>query len=111
MASKRLAIFTLAMLVGCGGGGSDHAAADSLSRDLQRLPVDSTATFADTATPAAEPVAQPVAVRPKPQPKPKPKPAAPKPAPLPRLLPRLRRSWSPRAPCWPPRSTPRSARR
>ncbi len=83
MASKRLAIFTLAMLAGCGGGGSDHAAADSLSRDLQRLPVDSSATFADTATPAAEPVAQPVAVRPKPQPKPKPKPAAPKPAPAP----------------------------
>ncbi|HEY4649280.1 MAG TPA: hypothetical protein VIG95_09225, partial [Gemmatimonadales bacterium] len=81
MASKRFAIITLAMLAGCGGGRSDHAAADSLSRDLQRLPVDSSATFADTATPA--PVAQPVAVRPKPQPKPKPKPAAPKPAPAP----------------------------
>jgi hypothetical protein len=81
MASKRLAIFTLAMLAGCGGGGSDHAAADSLSRDLQRLPVDSSATFADTATPVAQPAAQPVAV--KPQPKPKPKPAAPKPAPAP----------------------------
>ena len=89
MASKRLAIFTLAMLAGCGGGGSDHAAADSLSRDLQRLPVDSSATFADTATPAAEPVAQPVAVRPKPQPKPKPKPAAPKPAPAPAPAPKL----------------------
>ena len=87
MASKRLAIFTLAMLAGCGGGGSDHAAADSLSRDLQRLPVDSSATFADTATPAAEPVAQPVAVRPKPQPKPKP--AAPKPAPAPAPAPKL----------------------
>jgi hypothetical protein len=83
MAFKRLAIITLAMLAGCGGGGSDHAAADSLSRDLQRLPVDSSATFADTATAAAEPVAQPVAARPKPQPKPKPKPAAPKPAPAP----------------------------
>jgi hypothetical protein len=81
MASKRIAIITLAMLAGCGGGRSDHAAADSLSRDLQRLPVDSSATFADTARPA--PVAQPVAVRPKPQPKPKPKPAAPKPAPAP----------------------------
>ena len=89
MASKRLAIFTLAMLAGCGGGGSDHAAADSLSRDLQRLPVDSSATFADTATPAAEPVAQPVAVRPKPQPKPKPKPAAPKPVPAPVPAPKL----------------------
>ena len=89
MASKRLVIFTLAMLAGCGGGGSDHAAADSLSRDLQRLPVDSSATFADTATPAAEPVAQPVAVRPKPQPKPKPKPAAPKPVPAPAPAPKL----------------------
>jgi hypothetical protein len=89
MASKRLTIFTMAMLAGCGGGGSDHAAADSLSRDLQRLPVDSSATFADTATPAAEPVAQPVAVRPKPQPKPKPKPAAPKPAPAPAPAPKL----------------------
>ncbi|HKU63390.1 MAG TPA: hypothetical protein VJQ44_19470 [Gemmatimonadales bacterium] len=82
MSSKRLAIFTLAMLAGCGGGGSEHAAADSLSRDLQRLPVDSSATFADTATPVAQPAAQPVAVKPKPQPKPKPKPA-PKPAPAP----------------------------
>ena len=89
MASKRLVIFTLAMLAGCGGGGSDHAAADSLSRDLQRLPVDSSATFADTATPAAEPVAQPVAARPKPQPKPKPKPAAPKPAPAPAPAPKV----------------------
>ena len=78
MASKRLAILTVALLAGCGGGGSDRAAADSLSRDLQRLPVDSTATFNDQ----AEPVAQPVAVKPKPQPKPKPKPA-PKPAPAP----------------------------
>jgi hypothetical protein len=80
MASKRLVIFTLAMLTGCGGGGSDRAAADSLSRDLQRLPVDSAATFADTATPVAQAVA--VKPKPKPQPKPKPKPA-PKPAPAP----------------------------
>ena len=89
MACKRLAILTLAMLAGCGGGGSDHAAADSLSRDLQRLPVDSSATFADTATPAPEPAAQPVAARPKPQPKPKPKPAAPKPAPAPAPAPKV----------------------
>ena len=82
MASKRLAIFTVALLAGCSGGGSDHAAADSLSRDLQRLPVDSSATFNDQAEPVAQPVAQQVAVKPKPQPKPKPKPA-PKPAPAP----------------------------
>jgi len=82
MASKRLAIFTVALLAGCGGGGSQQAAADSLSRDLQRLPVDSTATFNDQAEPVAQPVVQRVAAKPKPQPKPKPKPA-PKPAPAP----------------------------
>jgi hypothetical protein len=87
MASKRLAIFTVALLAGCGGGGSDRAAADSLSRDLQRLPVDSSATFNDQAEPVAQPVAQPVAARPKPQPKPKPKPAPkPAPAPAPKVL-------------------------
>jgi hypothetical protein len=80
MVSKRLAIFTVALLAGCGGGGSQQAAADSLSRDLQRLPVDSSATFNDRADPVAQPVAQPVAVQPKPKPKPKP---APKPAPAP----------------------------
>ena len=88
MASKRLAIFTVALLAGCGGGGSDRAAADSLSRDLQRLPVDSSATFNDQAEPVAQPVAQPVAAKPKPQPKPKPKPA-PKPAPAPAPAPKV----------------------
>jgi hypothetical protein len=88
MASKRLAFFTVALLAGCGGGGSDHAAADSLSRDLQRLPVDSSATFSDQAEPVAQPVAQTVAAKPKPQPKPKPKPA-PKPAPAPAPAPKI----------------------
>jgi hypothetical protein len=57
-------------------------AADSLSRDLQRLPVDSSATFSDqaAATPVAAP-APPVAAKPKAKPKPKPTPA-PAPAPL-----------------------------
>jgi hypothetical protein len=82
MASKRLAILTVVLLAGCGGGGSEHAAADSLSRDLQRLPVDSSVTFNDQAEPVAQPVVQQVAAKPKPQPKPKPKPA-PKPAPAP----------------------------
>ncbi len=85
MASKPLAILTVALLAGCGGGGSDRAAADSLSRDLQRLPVDSSATLSDRAEPTAEPVAQPVASRPKPQPKPRPRPA-PAPAPAPKVL-------------------------
>jgi hypothetical protein len=87
MAAKRLTLLTLALVVGCGGGNRDSAAADSLSRDLQMLPVDSSATLADqpavAVTPAAEPAPAP---KPKPRPvsKPKPKPApAPEPAPAP----------------------------
>jgi hypothetical protein len=54
-------------------------AADSLSRDLQRVPVDSSAVLSDAA-PAAPPApAKPVAAKPKPKPAPKPAPA---PAPL-----------------------------
>jgi hypothetical protein len=60
-------------------------AADSLSRDLQRLPVDSSATLNDQAgaapVAAAPAPAAPVAPKPKPKPAPKPAPAA-APAPL-----------------------------
>jgi hypothetical protein len=82
MAANRLAILTLALLAACGGDRSASMAADSLSRDLQRLPVDSSATFSDqaAATPVPAPAA-PVAAKPKPKPKPKPAPA-PAPAPL-----------------------------
>jgi hypothetical protein len=82
MAANRLAILTLALLAACGGDRSASMAADSLSRDLQRLPVDSSATFSDqaAATPVAAP-APPVAAKPKAKPKPKPTPA-PAPAPL-----------------------------
>jgi hypothetical protein len=82
MAANRLAILTLALLAACGGDRSASMAADSLSRDLQRLPVDSSATFSDqaAATPVALPAA-PVATKPKAKPKPKPAPA-PAPAPL-----------------------------
>ena len=82
MAANRLAILTLALLAACGGDRSASMAADSLSRDLQRLPVDSSATFSDqaAATPVPAPAA-PVAAKPKPKPKPAPKPA-PAPAPL-----------------------------
>ena len=82
MAANRLAILTLALLAACGGDRSASMAADSLSRDLQRLPVDSSATFSDqaAATPMPAPAA-PVASKPKPKPKPKPAPA-PAPAPL-----------------------------
>jgi hypothetical protein len=82
MVANRLAILTLALLAACGGDRSASMAADSLSRDLQRLPVDSSATFSDqaAATPVPAPAA-PVAARPKAKPKPKPAPA-PAPAPL-----------------------------
>lgn len=82
MAANRLAILTLALLAACGGDRDASMAADSLSRDLQRLPVDSSATFNDQA--AATPVPAPAApVAAKPKAKPKPKPA---PAPAPRAL-------------------------
>ena len=76
MAANRLAILTLALLAACGGDRSASMAADSLSRDLQRLPVDSSAMFSDqaAATPVPAPAA-PVATKPKAKPKPKPAPA------------------------------------
>jgi hypothetical protein len=74
MAAKRLAVLTLALLAGCGGDRAASMAADSLSRDLQRLPVDSSAVLSDQA--AATPVTPPPAPA---KPAPKPKPAAPKP--------------------------------
>jgi hypothetical protein len=84
MAAKRLTLFTLAFLAGCGGGSRDSAAADSLSRDLQRLPVDSSATLDDAPALAAAPVAEPApAPKPAAKPKPKPKPKPPAPAPVP----------------------------
>ena len=84
MATKRLALLTLAVLAGCGGDHGSTIAADSLSRDLQRLPVDSSAALNDQPAPvAAKPVPAPVAAKPKATPKPKAKPApAPAPAPL-----------------------------
>jgi hypothetical protein len=84
MATKRLALLTLAVLAGCGGDHGSSIAADSLSRDLQRLPVDSSAALNDQPAPvAAKPVPAPVAAKPKATPKPKAKPApAPAPAPL-----------------------------
>ena len=78
MAAKRLAVLTLAVLAGCGGDRAASMAADSLSRDLQRLPVDSSAVLNDQA--AATPMTQPAPAQPAAKPKPKP---APKPAPKP----------------------------
>jgi hypothetical protein len=85
MSGKRLSLFAVTLLVACAGESPDRMAADSLSRDLQRAPVDSSAVLNDPA-PAA-PVPQPVATRPKPKPAPKPAPApAPAPAPEPLAL-------------------------
>jgi hypothetical protein len=82
MTTNRLALLTLAELAGCGGDHGSSIAADSLSRDLQRLPVDSSAALNDQPVPvAAKPAAAPVAAKPRAAPKPKAKPA-PAPAPL-----------------------------
>jgi hypothetical protein len=89
MSRTRLAALTLLALAACGRGEkSDVASADSLNRDLQLAPVDTTAELndrpgADTATVATAAPAPETAPAPKatPKPKPKPKPAAPVPAP------------------------------
>jgi hypothetical protein len=94
MSRTMLAALTLLAAAACGRGDRrDVASADSLNRDLQLAPVDTTATLndrpgADTAamtpapapaTPAPAPAARPAA---KPAPRPAPKPA-PAPAPKP----------------------------
>jgi len=83
MAAKRLAILAVTVLAACAGESRDSIAADSLSRDLQLAPADSSAELGDYAAAApAKPVAKPVAPKPKAKPKPRPQPApAPEPAP------------------------------
>jgi hypothetical protein len=84
MAAKRLAILAVTILAACGGESRDSIAADSLSRDLQLAPVDSSAQLGDYA--AAAP-AKPVAPKPKPKPRPRPAPEpTPEPAPAPLAL-------------------------
>jgi len=70
MAAKRLAILAVTVLAACGGESRDSIAADSLSRDLQLAPADSSAAIGDY--PAAAP-AKPVATKPKPKPAPAPR--------------------------------------
>jgi hypothetical protein len=82
MSGKRLSLFAVTLLAACAAESPDRMAADSLSRDLQRVPVDSSAVLEDRA-PAAP--AKPVATKPKPRPAPKPAPA-PAPAPVPLAL-------------------------
>ncbi|HUR93636.1 MAG TPA: hypothetical protein VMY76_03570 [Gemmatimonadales bacterium] len=87
MSRSKLATLTLLAVAACGGGDKrEVASADSLNRDLQLAPVDTSAVLndapsADTAVtaapaPAAAPAPKPAA----PKPKPTPKPAAPAPA-------------------------------
>jgi hypothetical protein len=86
MAAKRLTFLTLAALAACGGNRDASVAADSLSRDLQLVPVDSSATLDDRAARAEAPPAPAKPAVSKPKPKPQPKPAAPAPAPSPKVL-------------------------
>jgi hypothetical protein len=85
MESNRLAILTLAVLAACGGERGSNEAANDLSRDLQRVPVDSSATLGDRSSSSGARVAD-AAPLPAPAPKAQPKPKAtpkPKPAPAP----------------------------
>src|SRR3954466_1150789 len=86
MSRTMIAVLTLAAVTACGGGDRrDTAAADSLSRDLQLAPVDTTAELNDQPTasapaPAARTPAKPI--RPAPTPRPSsPSASAPDPAP------------------------------
>ncbi|HJR50770.1 MAG TPA: hypothetical protein VJ794_06670, partial [Gemmatimonadales bacterium] len=76
MTRTLLTMLALAGLAACGGGGDreDLATADSLSRDLQLAPVDTSAELNDQ--PAPDTAAAP---SPAPAPAATPKPAAPKP--------------------------------
>jgi hypothetical protein len=79
MTRTLLTVLAVAGLAACGGGEPrDVATADSLSRDLQLAPVDTSAELNDQ--PAAEPAPAPTPAPAAPKPAPKPKPAAPKPA-------------------------------
>jgi hypothetical protein len=87
MSGKRLSLFAVTLLAACAAESPDRMAADSLSRDLQRVPVDSSAVLNDSAPAAPAAPAKPVAAKPKPRPAPKPAPApAPTPAPAPAPL-------------------------
>jgi hypothetical protein len=85
MSKRILAAVALIALAACSKGENKEAAlaADSLKRDLQLAPVDTTRPLADTAVAAAEPAPAPApAAAPKSKPRPAPRPA-PKPAPRP----------------------------
>jgi hypothetical protein len=84
MSRKLFAALTLIAVAACGGGDRQElATADSLSRDQQLAPVDTTAELNDQPAPAAEPAPPPPAPAPAAKPAPRPRPAAPAPAPKP----------------------------
>ncbi|HET8622889.1 MAG TPA: hypothetical protein VFM14_04955 [Gemmatimonadales bacterium] len=87
MSRTLLVTLALGALAACGGDKKENvAAADSLSRDLQLAPVDSSAPLSDqpAAAPAPEPTPAPKPTTAKPRPKPTPAPTAPSPAPAPK---------------------------
>ena len=99
MTRTLLTMLALAGLAACGGGGDreDLATADSLGRDLQLAPVDTSAVLNDQ--PAPDTGAAPA---PAPAPAATPKPAAPKPAPP-------KRNPQPAAPAPAPAASPAPA--
>jgi hypothetical protein len=82
MTRTLLTVLAVVGVAACGGGERrDVATADSLSRDLQLAPVDTSAELNDQPAPEPTPVREAPAPTPAPAaPKPAPKPAAPKPA-------------------------------
>jgi hypothetical protein len=85
MTRTLLTVLAVVGAAACGNGERrDVATADSLSRDLQLAPVDTSAELNDQAAPESAPAAEEPAPTPAPaapKPAPKPKPAAPKPQP------------------------------
>jgi hypothetical protein len=85
MTRTLLTVLAVVGVAACGGGERrDVATADSLSRDLQLAPVDTSAELNDQPAPEPAPAAEEPAPTPAPaapKPAPKPKPAAPKPQP------------------------------
>jgi hypothetical protein len=86
MSRTMIAALTLVAVAACGGGDrGDMATADSLSRDLQLAPVDTTAELNDQPTASAPTPRNPAPARTATRPA-APRPSAPAPAPAPRAL-------------------------
>jgi hypothetical protein len=95
MSRTLLATLTLIAVAACGRGDRrDVATADSLSRDLQLAPVDTTAELNDQPAPAAD-------TAPAPAPEPPPTPPAPKPKPKPATKPAPTANAAPTTPAAP----------